>query len=165
MRPALFRLALLLFTAVAMGPVHAQIYKWVDAKGTTHYSDKPPADRKQKTQVVEDRLSVIPSDPAIPPATEAMRAQGARAAELAQAEWLQRQRLMLAAQSTPSYECPYRVNCDSPYGYGYYGYGYGGYGYLLPPRVVRGPQPPRPPHLRPPHPRPPRPMPVRANRL
>ena len=165
MRPALFRLALLLCLGAGVGPVHAQIYKWVDAKGTTHYSDKPSADKKQKTQLVEDRLSVIPSDPAIPPATEAMRAQGARAAELAQAEWLQRQRLMLAAQSMPDYDCPYRVNCDRPYGYGYYGYGYGGYGYLLPPRVVRGPQPPRVPNARPPHQRPRRPMPIRANRL
>ena len=164
MRRLVFRLALLLCTAAAMAPVQAQVYKWVDAKGTTHYSDKPPADKKQKTQVVEDRLSVIPSDPAIPPATEAMRAQGARAAELAQAEWLQRQRLMLAAQTTPYYDCPYRVDCDSPFGYGY-SYGYGGYGYLVPPRVIRGARPPRPPQQHPPHPRPPRPMPVRANRL
>jgi glutaredoxin len=29
-------------------PVSAEIYRWTDADGRTHYSDKPPADRKAK---------------------------------------------------------------------------------------------------------------------
>jgi hypothetical protein len=133
------RLALCL--AVVLGatalPLQAQVYKWVDAKGATHYSDKPPADAQAKPTVVEDRLSVIPTDPALSAATAQMRAYGARQAELAQAEWLQRQQMMLAAQSTSySYDCPYRVDCDHGYRYGY-GYGYG---YAYPP-VVRPPYP------------------------
>jgi hypothetical protein len=147
MRPALC-LAVLL--AAAALPLHAQVYKWVDAKGGTHYSDKPPADAQAKPTLVEDRLSVIPTDPALSAATAQMRGYGARQAELAQAEWLQRQQMMLAAQSTSySYDCPYRMNCDYQYGYGY------GYGYAYPP-LLRPPHPPRPPHVRPPL----RPMPV-----
>ncbi|NGZ84494.1 glutaredoxin family protein [Duganella aceris] len=37
-RPALLLLALLCF-----GTAGAQVYKWKDAKGVTHYSDQPPA--------------------------------------------------------------------------------------------------------------------------
>ena len=150
------RVALLVVALTVTAPVHGQIYKWVDAKGVTHYSDKPPAGQQAKTQIVEERLSVIPSDPALLAATSAMRAQGARQAELAQAEWLQRQRLMLAAQSLPAYsgDCGYRMDCESPYPYGY------GYGYPYAPFVSRPPRPPRPPHHGPP-----RPMPIRASRL
>jgi hypothetical protein len=157
MRLAVDRLALLLCASAVVAPLHAQVYKWVDAKGVTHYSDKPPSGKQAKVQVVEERLSIIPSDPALSAAAAEMRANGARQAELAQADWLQRQRLMLAAQSAPYYyDCPYRVDCDSPYGYRY-GYAYG---YAYPPIVSRGPRPPRAPHQRPP-----RPMPIRANRM
>lgn len=151
------RVALLVLAFAIAVPAHAQIYKWVDAKGVTHYSDKPPPGKQAKAKVLEERLSVIPSDPALIAATAAMRAQGVRQAELAQAEWLQRQRLMLAAQSMPSYssDCPYRMDCDWPYAYRY-GYAYG---YAYPPFVSRPPRPPRPPHHGP------RPMPVRASRL
>ncbi|WGG51545.1 glutaredoxin family protein [Rugamonas sp. DEMB1] len=34
--------AILLLCAGAAGGVHAQVYKWVDEKGVTHYSDAPP---------------------------------------------------------------------------------------------------------------------------
>jgi hypothetical protein len=137
------RLALCLVVLLAAAPLQAQVYKWVDAKGVTHYSDKPPADAQAKPMVVEDRLSVIPSDPALSAATAQMRAAGARQAELAQAEWLQRQQMMMAAaQSTAySYDCPYRVDCDFGYRYGY--------GYAYSPRILRPPHPPRPPHARP----------------
>ena len=148
------RFALLVLALTATAPLHAQIYKWVDAKGVTHYSDKPPADRQAKPQIVEERLSIIPSDPALSAATSAMRAQGARQAELAQAEWLQRQRLMLAAQAMPGdySDCPYRMDCDWPYAYRY--------GYAYAPFVSRAPRPPHPAHHRPP-----RPMAIRSSRL
>lgn len=147
------RVALLVLALTLTAPLHAQIYKWVDAKGVTHYSDKPPAGHQARTQLVEERISVVPSDPALSAATAAMRAQGARQAELAQAEWLQRQRLMLAAQAMPSYsDCPYRMDCDWPYAYRY--------GYAYAPFVSRAPRPPRPAHHGPP-----RPMPMRSSRL
>jgi hypothetical protein len=45
----------------AGSPVQAQIYKWVDASGTTHYSDAAPAGAK-KTATVADRVSVYTTD-------------------------------------------------------------------------------------------------------
>jgi hypothetical protein len=40
---------------VALAPASAQVYKWVDEKGTTHYGARPPQGRK--AQEVEQRLA------------------------------------------------------------------------------------------------------------
>ena len=40
--------------AAAGGPVHAQIYKWVDEAGKTHYSDQAPAGGKKLDTVADD---------------------------------------------------------------------------------------------------------------
>ena len=46
---------MVLFAAAA--PAHAQLYKWVDAKGVTNYSSTPPAGPVKKAPVVsEDRI-------------------------------------------------------------------------------------------------------------
>ncbi|HEY6241521.1 MAG TPA: DUF4124 domain-containing protein, partial [Burkholderiales bacterium] len=50
--------------AAASGPARAQIYKWVDEAGTTHYSDKAPAGRKTP-DTIADRISVYAPDPSI----------------------------------------------------------------------------------------------------
>src|SRR5216117_2856976 len=50
--------------AAAVGPAHAQIYKWVDAAGKTHYSDTAPMDGK-KPDTVTDRISVYAPAPAL----------------------------------------------------------------------------------------------------
>ena len=50
--------------AAAGGPVHAQIYKWVDEAGKTHYSDQAPAGGK-KLDTVADRISVYTPDPSL----------------------------------------------------------------------------------------------------
>ena len=50
--------------AAAVGPAHAQIYKWVDAAGKTHYSDTAPMDGK-KPDTVTDRISVYAPVPAL----------------------------------------------------------------------------------------------------
>src|SRR5256885_5030765 len=50
--------------AATGGPAHAQIYKWVDEAGKTHYSDKAPAGGK-KLDTVTDRISVYTPDPSI----------------------------------------------------------------------------------------------------
>ena len=34
---------------IALTSAHSQVYKWVDSKGVTHYSEKPPADGKSKS--------------------------------------------------------------------------------------------------------------------
>jgi hypothetical protein len=48
-------------------PLCAETYKWVDEKGVTNYSSSPPANAKlaEKTQVVEERLSVYTPDPGL----------------------------------------------------------------------------------------------------
>lgn len=38
---------------VAAGPACARTYKWVDARGTTHYSQTPPADADVQVRVIE----------------------------------------------------------------------------------------------------------------
>src|SRR6266581_4348738 len=46
------------------GPAQAQIYKWVDEAGKTHYSDTAPVSHK-KVDTVADRISVYAPDPAL----------------------------------------------------------------------------------------------------
>src|SRR5882762_8973644 len=50
--------------AATGGPACAQIYKWVDNAGKTHYSDTAPMDGK-KPDTVTDRISVYTPDPAL----------------------------------------------------------------------------------------------------
>src|SRR3977135_1233006 len=50
--------------AAGAGPAHAQIYKWVDEAGKTHYSDQAPAGGK-KPDTVADRISVYSPDPTL----------------------------------------------------------------------------------------------------
>ncbi len=50
--------------AAAGGPAHAQIYKWVDEAGKTHYSDTAPMDGK-KLDTVTDRISVYAPAPTL----------------------------------------------------------------------------------------------------
>src|SRR5258706_10481091 len=50
--------------AATGGTAYAQIYKWVDEAGKTHYSDHAPADGK-KPDTVADRISVYAPDPAL----------------------------------------------------------------------------------------------------
>jgi len=56
--------SLVVIMLVATGQAHAQIYKWVDEAGKTHYSDHAPADGK-KPDTVADRISVYAPDPAL----------------------------------------------------------------------------------------------------
>jgi len=50
--------------AATGGTAYAQIYKWVDEAGKTHYSDQAPAGGK-KLDTVADRISVYAPDPAL----------------------------------------------------------------------------------------------------
>jgi Domain of unknown function (DUF4124) len=115
----MLRLLALCLLLCAAAPLGAQTYKWVDENGVVNYSNAPPPGAAGATaNAVEDRVSTIPSDPSLGPAIAAMRAQEARRAELAEAEWLQRQRLLAASESAAQQEapCPYRTDCGTPYG-------------------------------------------------
>lgn len=52
--PAVGRL-LLICTVLASGTAQAEMYKWVDEQGRTHYGDRPPADRQ--TEEIEGSIS------------------------------------------------------------------------------------------------------------
>ena len=51
----------------ALAPAYAQMYKWVDEKGTTHYGERPPQGRK--AQEVEQRLA----NPGVPAGTPSQK--------------------------------------------------------------------------------------------
>jgi hypothetical protein len=104
------------------GPAQAQIYKWVDEAGKTHYSDTAPVGRK-KIDTVADRISVYAPDPALlaraaaPAAPDpALSDRVDRLERQLHAERLARQQLELAAFSQAAYErciSERRVDCDS----------------------------------------------------
>jgi hypothetical protein len=52
-----------------------QVYKWTDDKGVVNYSNTPPDKTKKGVSVVEDRVSVYSSDPAVIQATQNARAR------------------------------------------------------------------------------------------
>src|SRR6266851_6462005 len=108
--------------AAACAPAYAQIYKWVDEAGKTHYSDTAPVGRK-KIDTVADRISVYAPDPALlaraaaPAAADpALSDRVDRLERQLHAERLARQQLELAAFSQAAYErclSDRRVDCDS----------------------------------------------------
>src|SRR5262245_2625035 len=91
--------ALLLLAAL---PAQADLYKWKDANGVTNYSSTPPGAKAVAT-VVEDRVSVIPTDPSWKEAAAISAARPDYSTE----EWLQRQRLMALKDSYTATAYPY----------------------------------------------------------
>src|SRR5262249_59074660 len=66
----LFRaLVQLLFLAVAAAPAFAQVFKWVDERGVTHYGERPP--QGAKATEVQDKLASPP--PGRAPASPAQK--------------------------------------------------------------------------------------------
>ncbi len=65
--PGAVRIVAMLVAVLAASPVCAQVYKWIDGSGVTHYSDTAPENggpaSKVKVDVVADRISVYPQDP------------------------------------------------------------------------------------------------------
>lgn len=75
------RTALACAALAAACPAGAQMYKWVDDKGTVQYSNTPPPDTAQKkVAVVAERLSVYTPDPEL---NHALSAEGRREAKAA----------------------------------------------------------------------------------
>ena len=67
--------ALAFAAALAATPVSAQMYKWVDENGATHYSDRKPDDRKtaDKVKSVDGNVSVYSPDKTLLRAVETAR--------------------------------------------------------------------------------------------
>ena len=119
----------------------AQTYKWVDEKGVTNYSSAPPTGAAN-AKVIEERVSVTPTDPSLQNAIADMRAQALRRQEYVEQEYLQRQRLSvekdMLAMVIP--ECPYRSECGDGYiPYVYPGYAYAAYPGYYGRSVLRSP--------------------------
>jgi hypothetical protein len=111
---------------VAAAPACADLYKWVDERGVTNYSNQPPPDAKAATKVthVEDRVSVYSPDRALLQAVEAERQGRMRAIyedARQDAERTGPRVAMIAAPRLPvAYDgCAGAVNCNNVYG-GYY---------------------------------------------
>src|SRR5262245_43483113 len=125
-------LALLGATAPASA---AQLYKWVDERGVTNYSNQPPADPKAAGKVapVEGNLSVYSPDPALLQAVAANREGSKSDRRLAdRVDYLERQldaarlaRQYAAAATAAPAPCPPGVDCYGVSG-GYYPAGIGG---------------------------------------
>ncbi len=110
---------LVILLALAAAPAAAAgTYKWVDENGVVNYSNTPPPEKFAKAKVIGDRVSVVPPDPSLGPAIAAMNARAAQRAQYDEADWLQRQRILLAMRTSypPN---PYGVGYD-PYGGSYY---------------------------------------------
>jgi hypothetical protein len=137
--PIGYLLAAVTMLGAATPSVSAQLYKWVDERGVTNYSNQPPADpgTVRKLGTVEGNLSVYSPDPALIQAVAAYR-QGnnrglaERVATLErqlEAERLARQ-YSAAAVPAPA-PCPSGVDCYGNYG-SYYPAGIAGGGFFPP---------------------------------
>jgi hypothetical protein len=73
MNVSISRLALVSVFVLAPA-AQAQVYKWIDERGTTSYGSKPPPNARRVTQLTEadSRVSIIPTPrpPAAAPARE-----------------------------------------------------------------------------------------------
>ncbi|HET7765729.1 MAG TPA: DUF4124 domain-containing protein [Burkholderiales bacterium] len=83
-----FLVSTVILLAAASAPAYAQIYKWVDESGRTHYSDKAPQSAK-RVDAVADRVSTY-SAPEAPAALPQPNAP-VNAALLDQVDRLERQ--------------------------------------------------------------------------
>lgn len=127
------RLLIVLVAILASAPASAQIYKWVDERGVTNYSNQPPTDpdAAKKLAIVEDRISVYTPDKALMRAIEAAR-QGSNQALSERVASLERQleaerrarQYVSAAEAPAAYEpCQggRAIDCSGFYS-GYYPY-------------------------------------------
>lgn len=103
-------LAAAVSTGVVSLPAAAEIYKWVDERGVTHYSDQPPPAGAQRLAIAGDRVSVYTPHPELRRAMEAERARaiedirtGRRSREIDN-EWLARQ-YFAALRAQPADPC------------------------------------------------------------
>ena len=101
---------------IAAWPVSAQqIYKWVDERGVTNYSNQPPTDPKtaQKARPVEDRLSVYSPDPGLKQAIEDLHKNVEERQNRRRIEQLEDQ---LAAERRARCLADGRLDCGEIYG-------------------------------------------------
>jgi hypothetical protein len=106
-------LAILLVFGTATPAVAAGTYKWVDDNGVVNYSNTPPPEKFAKAKVVGERISVVPTDPALGAAIAAMNARAAQRAQYEEADWQMRQRYLLATARPGSAPNAYGAGYDA----------------------------------------------------
>jgi len=123
------RLLIALVAILASAPASAQVYKWLDERGVTNYSNQPPTDAAKKVAIVEDKISVYTPDKALMQAIEAAR-QGSNQALSERVASLERQlederRARQYVSAAPAAYDPCQggraIDCSGIYG-GYYLY-------------------------------------------
>jgi uncharacterized protein DUF4124 len=149
--PIGYLLACVVLLGAATPAQSAQLYKWVDERGVTNYSNQPPADPDavKKLAPVEGNLSVYSPDRTLAQATEAFR-EGSDRRLADRVDYLERQleverlaRQYAAAMTSAPAPCPPGVDCYGTSG-SYYPAGIGS-GFFL---VIHKHKPPiqaRPP--------------------
>ena len=60
---------------LALTSAHSQVYKWVDSKGVTHYSERPPADGKSKSVELREATPRPTGPGAAAPASASLKDQ------------------------------------------------------------------------------------------
>lgn len=131
--------AALVASLIAMPAAAEEVYRWVDADGTVHFSDRPPA-------TAGDKVTTMSVDSAPPSGydPDEDRYNVAATAERTQALRDQRTQRSQAAQSRSAPAPVVQSAQPEDYGVNYWGY---------PPRYdgpgLRPPRPPRPPVERP----------------
>jgi hypothetical protein len=124
----LIGLPVILAIILAAASASAQVYKWVDERGVTNYSNQPPAGKAAKNVgLVEDRISVYSSDKTVTASTDAPRQKSDQALadkisslerQLEEERWARQYASAAAAQS--AYDpCLGNINCNGLYD-GYY---------------------------------------------
>ena len=98
---------LLVALALAAGDAGAAMYKWVDDKGVTHYTDTMPPDQVNKANVELNKqgIAIRKTDPAITPEQRKAReaeAERQREAAKLQEETARRDRALLDSYTTES---------------------------------------------------------------
>src|SRR5262245_32051648 len=107
----------------------AQLYKWVDERGVTNYSNQPPADPNAAGNVrpVEGNLSVYSPDPALTRAVGAFRQEISNRGLADRVDYLERE--LAAERQARQYPPPavaLSIPCQSGDCYGNYGSYYPG---------------------------------------
>ena len=122
----------LVLSFVLASAAHAETYKWVDDKGVVNYSNTPPPAAAKAPQAIAERVSTYETDPSL---RQAVAYRGpSHYEQMAQQEWLQRQRLMAERQNVQTiYDNP-----AEPY---YDGYRSAYPGYYYPVSSVRAVRP------------------------
>ena len=126
----LIRLTIVLVTTLAAAPACAQLYRWVDERGVTNYSDQPPADPKaaKKLAPVGDRISIYTPDKAFMQAVEAFRQKSTQASaeriaslerELEAERWARQRAAAAAAQAAYDSCLSQGINCNGTYSSSY----------------------------------------------